>query len=99
MVLDDANSYHLYSRLPPKYAIYFNAISIVIQQTILAWRYVYLLGSVMFLIFAIVWQIFGSSEVQPWDSYWAYERNTDYTRIEDTSKSEEKTMENDEDVY
>ena len=53
----------------------------------------------MFLIFAIVWQIFGSSEIQPWDSYWAYERNTDYTRIEDTSKSEEKTMENDEDVY
>ena len=53
----------------------------------------------MFLIFAIVWQIFGSSEIQPWDSYWSYERNTDYTRIEHTSKSEEKTMENDEELY
>ena len=76
-----------------------NALSIVIQQTILAWGYVYLLGSFMFLIFAMVWQIFGSSEVQPWDSYWVCEKNVDYTCIEDNSEDDEETLENDEDIF
>ena len=38
----------------------------------------YLLGSAMFLIFAIVWTIFGSSEVQWWNTYWQHEGNPEY---------------------
>ena len=53
----------------------------------------------MFLIFAMVWQIFGSSEIQPWDSYWVYDRNVDYTHIEENSKLDEETMNNDEDIH
>ena len=41
----------------------------------------YLLGSVMFLVFAIVWTIFGSSEVQWWDTYWQYEAKMEYRKL------------------
>jgi hypothetical protein len=34
----------------------------------------------MFLIFAIVWSIFGSSEVQWWDSYWENNEKMEYKR-------------------
>ena len=102
MVHDDLNT-HQFEVIPNIISTFFIvvsiSISIVIQQTILAWRYVYLLGSVIFLIFAVVWQIFGSSEVQPWDSYWVGEQNVDYTRIEENCKCDEKTMENGDDVY
>ena len=47
----------------------------------------------------MVWQIFGSSEVQPWDSYWVCEKNVDYTCIEDNSEYDEETLENQEDIF
>ena len=35
----------------------------------------------MFLIFAIVWSIFGASEVQWWDLYWENDKTMKYKRI------------------
>ena len=53
----------------------------------MAWRNVYLLGSAMFLVFAIVWTIFGSSEVQWWDTYWLPEGDcVNYNRMYEKSE-------------
>ena len=49
----------------------------------------------MFLVFAIVWQIFGSSEVQEWDSYWEHEKYMHLRNIEDNNVSDEETIEKD----
>ena len=32
----------------------------------------------MFLLFAIVWTIFGSSEIQPWNTYWQLNNKQQY---------------------
>ena len=74
--------------------LFFNSVFLryysTLQQTIVAWRNTYLLGSAMFLIFGIVWTIFGSSEVQWWDTYWLPEGNSvDYHRMYDKSEEEE----------
>ena len=37
----------------------------------------------MFLVFAIVWTIFGSSEVQWWDTYWQSEAKMEYRKLGD----------------
>ena len=66
----------------------------------------YLLGSAMFLIFAIVWQIFGSSEVQPWDYYGEVGKynqmdsnidNIEYRNIDSNGETDEETILNDDD--
>ena len=49
----------------------------------------------MFLVFAIVWQIFGSAEVQEWDSYWENEKYMHLRNIEDCNDSDEETIEKD----
>ena len=35
----------------------------------------------MFLVFAIVWTIFGSSEVQWWDTYWQSDAKIEYRKL------------------
>ena len=52
----------------------------------------------MFLIFAIVWQIFGSSEVQPWDNYWEDGKYNSLQNIEGNSESEEEARLSSDDV-
>ena len=43
----------------------------------------------MFFIFAIVWHVFGSSEVQAWDSYWTNEKYEYLQNIEDKEESQD----------
>ena len=52
----------------------------------------------MFLIFAIVWQIFGSSEVQSWDNYWEDNKYQNLRNIQGNSESDEETIQNSDDV-
>ena len=57
----------------------------------------------MFLLFAIVWAIFGSSEVQWWDTYWQSEKRQGYkkltitniTRDDDNDSEDEQIPEQD----
>ena len=55
----------------------------------------------MFLIFAIVWSIFGSSEVQWWDSYWEKDGNKEYKKYvtKSTTREDRSSLENDFDLY
>ena len=60
----------------------------------------YLLGSVMFLVFAIVWTIFGSSEVQWWDTYWQSEAKMEYRKLgEDDTKNATRISEEEFPLY
>ena len=60
----------------------------------------YLLGSVMFLVFAIVWTIFGSSEVQCWDTYWQSEAKMEYRKLgEDDTKNATRISEEEFPLY
>ena len=52
----------------------------------------------MFLIFAIVWQLFGSSEVQSWDNYWEDGKYKNLRNIQDNSESDEERVLNVDDV-
>ena len=38
------------------------------QQTIEAWRIVFLIGSASFIICNLIFVIFGSSDIQPWNA-------------------------------
>ena len=40
------------------------------QQTIKAWRNVYLIAGMISFFFAVVWTIFGTANTQSWDTYW-----------------------------
>ncbi len=40
------------------------------QQTIKAWRNVYLIAAIVALFFAFIWSILGSADIQPWNTYW-----------------------------
>ena len=41
----------------------------------------------MFLIFAIVWSLFGSSEVQWWNLYWENDKTMKYKRIQNENET------------
>ena len=54
----------------------------------------------MFLIFAIVWSVFGSSEVQWWDLYWENDEKTEYKRILNENEiNDDGALEKDLDLY
>lgn len=38
-----------------------------LQNTIADWSYVFLIGSVVYIVPAIVFMLFGSAQVQPWN--------------------------------
>ncbi len=43
------------------------------QQTIEAWRIVFLTAAGVYVVFNTVFLLFGSGEVQPWNTYWETE--------------------------
>ena len=40
------------------------------QQTQAAWRTAFLISSGIFVVFSTLFVLFGSAEVQPWNTYW-----------------------------
>lgn len=40
------------------------------NQTIKAWRNVYIIAGMVSLFFAFVWSILGSADLQSWNTYW-----------------------------
>ena len=53
----------------------------------------------MFLICAIVWTTFGSSEVQWWNTYWQHEGNQEYYNPVYDKIREDEMPDKDFDVY
>ena len=45
------------------------------NQTLEAWRNVFLLSSSVYVLFNLVFVLFGSTKVQKWNTYWEQERS------------------------
>jgi len=57
-------------------APYITGLIINGQQTQAAWRSAFLISSVVYLIFSTTFVLFGSAEVQPWNSYWEQKKKS-----------------------
>ncbi len=49
----------------------------LLQQTIDAWRLAFLIAAATYAVFNTIFLIFGSGEVQPWNTHWITDENDD----------------------
>ena len=69
------------------------------QQTITAWQKVYVIAGSISLVFAVVWSIFGSAKLQPWNTTAAMTNHDGkqksvvaiYTRVPEESESDSES--------